>query len=155
MTPSFATSIPASGNPLAVEWMAGVCDLDTPPGWEDLRHTYTSTVTLTNASPGNLIQNQAVPIDSDSYFYWGEFNFQVLPTFSYSVGDVEIRIRDGAARLMMEDFIVIDDITGPVGPCWLIYRPGDTLVYDVKNTGVGQPKFQFQFKGFKRRRMGV
>lgn len=159
MTPSILTpspvTIPAQGNALAVDWMAGFCDLDTPPGYEDLRYTYTSTVTLTNSSPGNLIQNQPVAIDSDSYFYLGEFNFQLLPSFAYSIGDVEIRIRDGRSRLVMEDYCVIDDIAGPIGPCWLVFRPGDTLLYDLKNTGVGQPKFQFQFKGFKRRRIGV
>lgn len=162
MIPIIPTSVPAVGNVFCPEWMAGECNTDTPQGYEDLAHTYAfpsiPTVAapgfaqLTNSSPGNLLVNQILGLDADSEFWLREFSFARQPGNTDLLGDVAIRFRDGKGRTLMDDFVVIDDIFGPLFPC-LIYQPGDQLLIDLQNRGTTTPVgIQLLFKGFKRRR---
>lgn len=149
--------VPLVGNVFAPQWMAGDCTPNTPPGYEDLYFMYgppgDGTVTLTNASPGNLLLNQSIPIDSDSDFWWWYFTFTYIVTAGAQVGDVAIRFRDGKNRQLMQDFIVIEDIRGCVIPC-LRYEAGHQLLYDLNNRGTHTGiQIQFEFHGFKRRKL--
>ena len=162
MTPTIPVSVPAIGNVFCPEWMTGDCSPDTPEGYEDLAHTYafpaTSTVAapgfvqLTNSSPGNLLINQVLSLDSDSEFWLREFSFARQPTAPGADTDFAVRFRDGNGRRLMDDFIVLPDIAGPVFPM-LKYAAGAQLLIDLQNRGVQNPVgIQLLFKGFKRRK---
>jgi hypothetical protein len=147
--------IPLTGNPLAPEWMWGECAISTPPGYEDFQFTYATEFIALAASPGagSYLQNQQLPLDADAEFWLRAFGFALLPNTSFaSFGDVGIRYRDGKGRRLMDDLVVIEDIVGPVPP-FLVYRPGDVILYDLQNRGANTPSVQLQFLGFKRRKL--
>ncbi len=148
-----SNSIPLTGNPLAPEWLAGFCALDTPSGYEDLQFTYSSPFVQVLAAPTPLL-NQVINIDQDSDFWLREFVFAQQPgNAPYSLGDIAIRFRDGRGRRVMDDYIVIDDLMGPVFP-YLVYSAGNQLLFDILNRGIAFPVgIQLQFKGFKRRKL--
>ena len=150
-----SVQVPLTGNPLSPEWMWGECSPDTPEGYEDLQFIYaTDFIALTASSPGNLLSNQILALDADSEFWAWRFGFALKPLGggnTYTLGDLAIRYRDGKGRTLMEDFIVVDEICGPILPC-LRYRPGDNILYDIQNRGTGTPTVQLAWIGFKRRK---
>lgn len=155
--PSSMVQVPVFGNVFAPQWMAGDCMPSTPPGYEDLYFMYgpgtDGTVTLTNASPGNLLVNQAIPIDADADWWFWRFDFTYIVSGGALIGDVGIRWRDGKGRQIMSDFCVIEDLRGAVLPP-LKYSAGETLLFDLQNRGTHTGiQIQFEYHGFKRRKL--
>lgn len=149
--------VPLFGNVFAPQWWQGDCSPSTPAGYEDLYFMYgppgDGTLTLTNTAPGNQLLNNAIPIDADADWWWWRFMFTYITTGGALVNDIGIRFRDGKGRLLMSDFCGIEDVRGAQVIC-LAYKAGETLLFDLQNRGAGNPvQIQFEFEGFKRRKL--
>lgn len=125
-----AVLVPLSGNPLAPEWIAG----EARPNPRDWAFTYaTPYLTLSGPVPIEL-KDQVLQLDRDSDFWLRWFGFATKPGSTVKLGDLAIRYRDDHGRLLMQDYVLIQDIVGPVFPP-LRYRSGSPLLYDLLYQG--------------------
>lgn len=155
MNPMMPGTVPT--NILAPLFTGGPNLNEMPPGALDVRaRNYARTVTmLTTANPslGDQNPNQQIILDLDGWFMWRAFSYLTLTSPDGVTAQVAIRVRYPDGRSLCDDWVLVQDLVGPLGPMQPL-PPGGLLTFDMlllDVTGAGELSTQIVFNGFTRR----
>jgi len=142
--------MPMDSNPYATEWMAGG-PADTPQGFDDEPVEYAASVTVGATS---TLVNNPILIDGMYEVRIDRINFDVFDQANAT--GFAARFRGGDGRLLMTDFcqispLTVDDLEIGLFPP-IVFAPGETFQFDIRNDNAAQTVFQVVIKGQRRRK---
>jgi hypothetical protein len=100
---------------------------------------------------GTTTNGQMLTLDADYDFLCNELQFVVFPgDEEFEPSDLRCRIRDAFGRLVINDFVQVQNLNGALPFVWALKKAG-VLTFDFQNAGANTITVQTVLKGWKRK----